>query len=279
MFVNTGNMSFWLGIFFLLISLLGIFFAFLVANKKLVDHESLEKIIDLGKWFIVSVAITLSASIINDGFKERDQDIKEMQVFDKYTTVILEADGVNKRKLLSEYFSTVSPSGSIKDSWKEYKTIVDGQASELKEAQEKSLEIAVKADKGNASDAELAERAHLDEMVASLNKSLTSNKSSLKPRVYFHIKEESQRAKAEQLAKDVAMLANIVVPGVQHVNYPASTNQLRYFRAIEEQEVRHISEVLASLGFKSEVTYISGFESSTKIRPKHYELWISESGL
>jgi len=281
MFVNTGNMSFWLSMFFILVSLLGIFFVFFVAYKKLVDHESLEKIIDLGKWFIVSVAITLSASIVNDGFKERDQDIKEIQVFEKYTTVILEADDVNKRKLLSEYFSTVSPNGSIKDSWKEYKAIVDGQTSEVKKAQEKTREIAVKVGNGSVSDDELAERAYLEEMVASLNKSLTSstNKSNLKPRLYFHIKEDSQRTKAEQLAKDVAERANVVVPGVQRLNYSVPESQLRYYRSIEEQEVKKISEVIASFGIKSEVTYMSGFESSTKIPPKQYELWISENGL
>ena len=281
MITNTGNLSFWLGIFFILFSLLGIFLAFLVAHKKLVDHQSLEKIIELGKWFIVSVAITLSASIVNDGFRERDQDIKEMEVFDKYTSVILAADGVDQRKLLSEYLSTVSPDGPIKNSWRDYKVIVDGQITELKKVQEQSMAIAMKADEGKASDSELVERVRLEERATVLNKSLlpSSNKVSLKPRVYFHIKEDSQRTKAEQLAKDVAALANVVVPGVQRRTYSAPTNQLRYFRRVEEPEVRHISEVLSSLGLKSDVTYIPGFESSTKIRPKHYELWISDNGL
>lgn len=68
-----------------------------------------------------------------------------MEVFEKHINTILEASGVEKRKLLCEYFAAVSPEGPIKKSWKEYKTIVDQQVAELKAAEKKVNEITGKA--------------------------------------------------------------------------------------------------------------------------------------
>lgn len=77
MFSDMGSISLWLGIFFILLSLSGIFIIYSIIKNKSIENENIDKIIELGKWFIVSVAITLSVSIVNDGFRERDQDIKE----------------------------------------------------------------------------------------------------------------------------------------------------------------------------------------------------------
>ncbi|MDV8152201.1 hypothetical protein R5L37_10550 [Acinetobacter pittii] len=145
MFSDMGSISLWLGIFFILLSLSGIFIIYSIIKNKSIENENIDKIIELGKWFIVSVAITLSVSIVNDGFRERDQDIKEMEVFEKHINTILEASGVEKRKLLCEYFAAVSPEGPIKKSWKEYKTIVDQQVVELRAAEKKVNEITGKA--------------------------------------------------------------------------------------------------------------------------------------
>ena len=100
MFSDTGNVSLWLGIFFILTSLSGIFVIYSIIKNKSIENENIDKIIELGKWFIVSVAITLSVSIVNDGFREREQDIKEMEIFDKYVDTILEAAGVEKKKVI-----------------------------------------------------------------------------------------------------------------------------------------------------------------------------------
>lgn len=116
MFSDTGNLSLFLGIFLVLMSLSGIVIIYLIIKSKSIENDKIDKMIELGKWFIVSIAITLSTSIINDGFRERDQDIKEIGVFDKYTDIILDAEGIQKRKLLSEYFACVSPSGPIRTS-------------------------------------------------------------------------------------------------------------------------------------------------------------------
>jgi hypothetical protein len=281
MFSDTGNLSLWLGLFFLVISLAGIITIYSIIKSKTIENENIDKLIELGKWFIVSVAITLSASIVNDGFREREQDIKELEVFDKYTNIVLEADGVEKRKLLCEYFASVSPEGRIRRSWERYKTIVDRHIVEIREAEKQALEIAKKAENGTASTSEIEEKIRLVEKATALNQSLipTANQVDLKPRVYFHIRDENQRAQAKRLSGELERSASVVVPSVQRVDVGPSATELRYFKRVEEQEARQIASALSSLGLKVETKYVEGFESSTKIRPRHYELWISSGGL
>jgi hypothetical protein len=173
MFSDTGSISLWLGVFFILISLSGIFVIYLIIKNKSIENENIDKIIELGKWFIVSVAITLSISMVNDGFRERDQDLKEMDVFEKHVNTILEASDVEKRKLLSEYFAAVSPEGAIRKSWKEYKIIVDQQIAELRAEKEKVIKIEEKPPEAR-SEAERRAILEVEEKVATLSQSLKS---------------------------------------------------------------------------------------------------------
>ena len=272
MFSDTGNLSFWLSVFFLLISLSGILAIYSIIKNKSIETGNVDKLIELGKWFMVSVAITLSASIINDGFREREQDIKEMAVFEKYTNIILGADGVEKRRLLCEYFASVSPEGPIKKSWENYKTIVDRHITEIREAERKALVIAKRAEEGTASPAEIEEKVRLIEKASALNQSLipNANQADLKPRIYFHIRDESQRIQAKRLADEVESLANVVVPGVQRLDVGPLVTELRYFKRAEELEAKKIANDFSSLGLTLETKYIQGFEPSNKIRPRHY---------
>lgn len=278
---DTGNLSLWLGIFFVLMSISGIFAIYFIIKNKSIENANIDKIIELGKWFIASVAITLSASIVNDGFREREQDIKEIQVFDKYTNIVLEADGLEKRKLLCEYFASVSPEGPIKKSWEKYKVVVDGHIAELREAEKKALAIAKKAEEGTASPSEIEEKARLVEKASALNQSLVTKPTQveLKPRVYFHIRDEAQRTQAKRIADEIESRGGVVVPGVQRVEAGPAATELRYFRSEEEQEAKQISSTLSTLGLKVEPKYVQGFEASNRIRPRHYELWISSNGL
>jgi hypothetical protein len=68
--------------------------------------------IDLFKYTIVSVAIATVSLVISDLFKERDQDVKELEYFDKYVEDVKKADGILERFQLSKYLSIVAPSVS-----------------------------------------------------------------------------------------------------------------------------------------------------------------------
>ncbi len=84
MLSNTGTVSFILYGIFIVIAILGLFIAIYFIKKDNIPSEKLEKIIDLSKYTIVSVAITTRGIIITNLFKEREQDVKELEYFDKY---------------------------------------------------------------------------------------------------------------------------------------------------------------------------------------------------
>lgn len=169
MLSDTGNLSLYLGFFFIGISLLGIIIIYFLMKNNSIEKDRIDKLIELGKWFIASVAIVLSTAIVNDGFREREQDIKEIDVFDKYVTTITKADGIEQRWLLVEYFATVSPQGRLQESWKRYQEILKPGYLEYKENKERIAEIAVKE---NPTEVDRKELILLQDKNESLNKSL-----------------------------------------------------------------------------------------------------------
>lgn len=140
MFTDTGILSFYMGIVFIVLAFIGLFVAYLLLKSSMETAKS-EKLIELGKWFIVSVALVVGAAIIADNFKEREQDIKDFQVFDKYVNTIMEADGIEKRFQLAEYFSIVSPPGELRSSWEKYLTKVEAHRKEYLESKQKKEDL------------------------------------------------------------------------------------------------------------------------------------------
>lgn len=82
------------------------------------------KWIDLLKWFISSVCIVVVTLIIDSGFKDREAGIKEMEVYDKYVHIILQADNIEQRWKLCEYFSIVTPTERLRNRWQAYKDTI-----------------------------------------------------------------------------------------------------------------------------------------------------------
>jgi len=81
--------------------------------------------VEIIKWLIGSIAITVATLIIDNGFKERDAGIQEMQAFDKYVEVILKADDIESRWLLSQYFATVTPTERLRQRWIAYQDSIE----------------------------------------------------------------------------------------------------------------------------------------------------------
>ena len=83
-----------------------------------------DKWIELIKWFIGSVVIVIVTLVIDTGFKEREAGIKEMEVYDKYVEIILNADNIEQRWKLCEYFSIVTPTERLRKRWQAYKDTI-----------------------------------------------------------------------------------------------------------------------------------------------------------
>lgn len=320
MFTDAGILSLTLGIFFIIISLVGIIAIYFIIKNKSIENNNIDKIVELGKWFLISVAITLSASIINDNFRERNQDIQELAVFEKHLNSITKAGGGKERQELCEYFAAVSPKGAIRDSWERYKIVVDKEATDYTKNIKNLNAILEKESQGNVSFLELQEKAALLKAIEfyeqgalvtqnrlenmhnsnpienskktvednSLPETLTSSSSKnlnkpkpenkLLPRVYFHIVKESQRGKAQEVAKELEK-NNLIVPGVQRLDAGPTKTELRFFKLKEEVAAKDILAALSKNGLKAHLSYIPGYESSDNMRPNHFELWISSKDL
>ena len=96
------------------------------------------------------------------------------------------------------------------------------------------------------------------------------------PRIYVHIKDESQRARARQIVSKLQE-NKFIVPGIENVGEKASGNTvLKYFHKNDEEnaDAKKIIELLQSEKVVADARYTPGYESSNKIRPRHYELWL-----
>ncbi len=144
MLSNTGTVSFLLYGVFIFITIAAMLFAFYQIKKGTLETSKLDKMIELFKYVIVSTAIATVTLIVADLFKEREQDIKELEYFDKYVEDVKKVDGVQERLRLSKYLSIVAPSGEIKKSWKNYYETVEIEYEDylkLKSEQRKMEEI------------------------------------------------------------------------------------------------------------------------------------------
>lgn len=278
--VDTGSLSFIIALFFVFVSMLGIFIIVYIIKNKKIENENIDRIIDIGKWFIVSVAITLSASIINDGFKEREQDIKEMEVFDKYVSTIIAADSLEQRRALCEYFSAVSPNGQIKESWEKYQKIVDKQLQDDAAYKAKIAAIQNKEKEQTATVEELIKKEELINKIQVNNMSLApllqSNQSGpAKSRVYIHISDEAQREEMKKLQLSLQS-DGFYVPGIENVKYKSDapkTSSIRYFNVEDKESAQMLVDKLKEFG---ETNVASFYITSYRARLGHLEIWLGD---
>jgi hypothetical protein len=101
--------------------------------------------------------------------------------------------------------------------------------------------------------------------------------ATLPSRVYFHIRDEQQRPGAEQLKRRLEQREpGLRVPGIERIDVgPTRSSEMRFFHDGEREEAARIAQVLRDEGVGDlAVKKIGGYEGSTKIRPRHFELWL-----
>lgn len=135
MFSNTGTVSFFLYAFFILLGLASIFIAYRLIKKSNLESENLDKFLDYFKWVITTLAVSTVTLIISDLFKEREQDIKELEYFDKYVNDVKSQENPLARLQLAKYLSIVAPSGDMKKSWTNYYDTIQEEYDEYLIAQ------------------------------------------------------------------------------------------------------------------------------------------------
>lgn len=280
MLSDTGTVSFILYGVFIAIAVIGLVAAVYSILKSSIPIEKLDKVIDLFKYTIVSIAITTTTLIVTDLFKEREQDVKELEYFDKYVQDVKKVDGIQERFQLSKYLSIVAPSGELKKSWKAYHDTLNIEYQEylrLRKEREKLDTIKVPTAE------QLNKKERINEQIEQKESPLVSSPyNNLKPRVYIQISDESQREMAKTL-QSFLLNQNFLAPGVENVGrkgtfYIPSQTEVRYYREEELPDALRLISIIknqnAELPINEIPQKIPGNGRGT--RPGHFEIWFSK---
>jgi pyridoxal/pyridoxine/pyridoxamine kinase len=71
--------------------------------------------------------------------------------------------------------------------------------------------------------------------------------------------------------------AGFLAPGIELLTVGPNRTELRYFKQSDVTEAQQIAKTIASAGVPPTVVLVPGFEQSTTMRPKHYELWLASA--
>lgn len=279
MLSNPGTLSFILYGIFIAIAIIGLFIAIYFIRKDNVPADKLEKIIDLSKYTIVSVCIATVTLIISDLFKEREQDVKELEYFDKYAQDVKKVDGIQERFELSKYLSIVAPSGEMKRSWQQYYDTLKIEYVEyvrLKKEKERLDTIT------NPTEEQIQKKQEINQKIEQKESPLVSSNNVLSSRVYIQISDESQRDAAKALQATLVN-ENFIVPGIENVGkkgkYIPLKAEVRYYRDEELPDATRLISIMKSQNLGVPINdvplRIPGAGRGT--RPGHFEIWFSKS--
>lgn len=173
--IDSFSTVFGLGFLIVTLIVLAILGIVLWHYRNDVQQATVDKIIEMAKWYIVSVGIVVGATIITNAFKEREADVKEIEVFEKHVATIIKAGGIEERRLLAEYFSMVAPKGDLRDSWILYRDYINAEVEKYRanKAEEERL-----ADVKQRNPEEEAKLAKLQKTNTKLEKPLISQETT-----------------------------------------------------------------------------------------------------
>ena len=99
-------------------------------------------------------------------------------------------------------------------------------------------------------------------------------------RIYMHIRDEDQRSTAKVIQERLAR-KGFSMPGIERVNnVPATQTEVRFFRQSDEGEAGEIANFLKELNVSNAAAkYFPGYENSTALRSRHFEIWFSPTAL
>lgn len=96
-----------------------------IEPKKL-EFEKYKLRIQLFKWIIGTLGISIVTLIIDFGFRDRAASVVEMQLYDRYVTDLIVLNSkTGPRRLLAQYFANVTASEKLKKGWIDYYNVVN----------------------------------------------------------------------------------------------------------------------------------------------------------
>jgi len=236
--------------------------AFYQLKNGSIPIERLDKMIELFKYAIVATAISTVSLVVADLFKEREQDVKELEYFDKYVEDVKKVDGIQERLQLSKYLSIVAPSGEMKESWEEYYKIVQ---EEYEEYQKLKSEVRNIDTLSNPTEEQLKKSEEAREAIYMFEKPIAkSTVEKSKPTIYIQFCDKGIKKEVSE----VQQLFNTNLwnaPGIEYVARGCD-NSIRYFHD-EDRSLANEAQILLGNTFSIK-------KSSIRAPKGQIELWI-----
>ena len=191
-------------------------------------------------------------------FKKQNEILQKAQAEAEARAKLLQAQLRN----VSQRFEELAEKQAFSDNKKQYAQLAVETGKEVKALEKQITQLK----------SEKIQTAARTEQIAQQ----IQNLPKIRPRVYIHIRKEDQRDKARKIGLKLEN-AGFSVPGIERlVEIGPNTNQLRFFRKAEVDEAAKIVDFLTSIGIETELVDLSAkYETSSAIRPRHYELWFS----
>jgi len=238
------------------------------------NDERWKTLISFAQFVLGTLLLGIFGAVINHQIQTREVELKEQEqitnIFEK-----LIANNAADKYILAQFYATVTRSDETRDRWIKYQALLQDEIEKAKKNREElAKEIRPDADAKTIDRAQ----AQIEKINAIVTPSAgTTPSPALAARIYFHIGDEAQRGKAGEIAQKIAVPDELSVPGVQRVSAVPKVTELRYFKLSDAVEAEQYAKKLASNGLAATTKYVPGYESTQKLRPRHYELWIAST--
>lgn len=236
------------------------------------SDERWKTMVSFVQFVLGTVIVGLFGTIINHQIQTREIEIKEQDQITQILKTMLTNNAADKY-MMAQFYAIVTRSEDNRSRWELYRDELKKGIEAAKIQSEKAAE-----DIHQATDSKLIDQkqALMEQIHAIVTPSaISAPPQALPARIYFHIPLESQRGRASDVARQIAIPSELVVPGIQKVAAVPNATELRYFKLADAVEADGYAKTLASHGIATSSKYVPGYESSQKLRPRHYELWIS----
>lgn len=240
--------------------------------------------IDLFKWLIGTIGLTIITYIINWGFRDREQGMNEISQYDKYATdLIVFNDNPVNRRMLAQFFSNVTPSEKLKNGWMSYYKEVNNEYISflIKDSiQRRELEQLKNIDSNRLTPPQKLKIVKFENAIVQNDKIkdapivIPNSKTTSLNSVF--IQSVSLSKESSEKIKLLIQTNGFNVPGIQYMDKlkfgNLLQNEIRYYRNDDLPSVDQLQSVLNEQNIDTKIKFIPNL--SSKVQLGTIELWL-----
>jgi hypothetical protein len=234
--------------------------------------ERLKLKIDLLKWIIGSVALTLITFFFNWGLQERSQGLAEIKQYETHIELITQVENIARRRLLAQFFANVTASNKLRDGWMNYYKLVDKEYQDFIDSLRQKKEAIDTSTINGKTELRRIDNT-LEEFKAISTQSSIVSKDEPKSIIYFQVTQQSLRAFSDSLVFKLNE-AGYNAYGTEYVNVSIPQNRIIYYQTADVDQAMALKRNLVGLGLSLEVVWLKHL--AKKVKPGTLEVWIKE---